>query len=466
MASGPRLRRVLAGVAALAALAPALLDSAAAQSLIRDTEIEETLREDAEPIFRAAGLNPADVKIHIVGDKELNAFVSQGQQMFLHTGLIIETENPNQLRGVIAHETGHMASGHLARSGEMMKAGMRPFLLTMGLGIVAALSGSPEGAAVLMASSGQFATLNALKHSRSQEGSADQAAASYLERAGMSGKGLVEFFDNFRFQEVFSEARRYAYFRAHPLSSERITALRGRVERSSKYQVTDTPEDLAEHAVMKAKLDAFLNPPAQTYVKYKEKDPSYPARYARAIAYYRASETTHALRAIDALLVEQPNNPYLHELKGQVLFENGRVAESEAPHRRSVELKPDALLLRVNLGRTLVALEDPKRAEEALAELNRVVSVESEMYEAWRLLAQVYDRKGEPGRARLASAEAHYALGDKRQARIFAMRAREQLDRNSPQRRRATDIVMASDPSDDDLRSLARDEGRSLTGGL
>ena len=453
----PGRLRLCALLGALA-VAPALLApvSASAQSLIRDTEIEEILRADADPVFRAAGLEPKDVKLHIVGDKELQAFVTQGQQMFLHTGMIQETENPNQLLGVIAHETGHMAGGHLARQGEMMRAGMRPMLLTMGLGLLSALAGEPGGAAALLASSGQFGMIDIMKHSRGNEGSADQAAVGYLERAGHSGKGLVEFFNNFRYQQVFSEARRYKYFQSHPLSADRIASLRGPVERQSNYAKVDSPEDLRDHAIMKAKLDAFLNPPAQTYVKYKEKDSSFPARYARAIAYYKASEPDRALKAIDALLQEQPNNPYLHELKGQVLFENGRVAESEAPHRRSVELKPNAPLLRVNLGRTLVALDDAKRTEEALAELNRVVTVDPDMYEAWRLLAQAYDRKGDAGRARLASAEAHFSVKDLKQAKIFAMRAREKLTADTPQWRRATDIVLASDPSDRELKDLAR----------
>jgi predicted Zn-dependent protease len=218
---------------------------------------------------------------------------------------------------------------------------------------------------------------------------------------------------------------------------------------------------MAKHALMKAKLDAFLNAPAHTFVKYKENDAAFPARYARAIAYYRASEADRALKAIDVLLQEQPNNPYLHELKGQVLFENGRIKESEAPHRRSVELKPDAPLLRVNLGRTLVGLEDGKRTDEAITELNRAIAAEGDMYEAWRLLAQAYDRKGEGGQARLASAEAHFAVKDLKQAKVFAMRAREQLTRDTPQWRRATDIVMASEPTDADLRALGQDARRS-----
>jgi len=468
MSFRPRFRRLVAG-AAVAILAATGALAGAAQAQVRDTEIEAILRADLDPLIEAAGLVPADIRLLLINDKELNAFattgrnlgMSSGSVIGINTGTILEAESPDQLAGVLAHEVGHVSAGHMARQGEMMRAGMRPFLLTMGLGIAAALAGSPEGAAALLASSSQFAAMDILKHSRAQEGSADQAAVRFLDKAGRSGSGLVEFFEKFRYQEVFSEARRYEYFRGHPLSAERINALRARVARQPNFDKKPSEQDLADHRLMQAKIDAFLNPPAHTFVKYKEKDASFPARYARAIAYYRASQATHALRAIDALLAEQPDNPYLHELKGQVLFENGKVADSEAPHRRSVELKPDAPLLRANLGRTLVALEDEKRVDEAVAELTRAVAAESDMYEAWRLLAQAYDRKGEPGRARLASAEAHFAVGDKKQAKVFAMRARDQLERNSPQRRRATDIVMASDPTDQDLKDVARDESRS-----
>ena len=452
-------RRVVRGItsslSALALAAGVFVSSVAqAQSLIRDTEIEEILHEQADPIFAAAGLEPKDVEIILVNDKELNAFATQGQIIGLHTGLILETKTPNELNGVIAHEAGHLSGGHTVRGGEMMRAGLKPFLLTMGLGLMAALAGEGGAAAGLLASSGQFGALGAMGYSRVQEGAADQAGAGFLEKSGHSGKGLVDFFDNFRYQEVFSEARRYAYFRSHPLSSDRIARLRGRVEKSEHFAKSDSPEALAKHALMKAKLDAFLNPPAYSYVKYKESDTSFPARYARAIAYYRATEPDRALKAIDALIAEQPNNPYLWELKGQVLFEHGRIKEAEAPHRKSVELKPAAPLLRVNLAQTLLALDNGKRAPEAIAELDRALVLENDNSFAWRLLSQAYDAQNEPGRARLAAAEAHFALRDDEQARIFAMRAREKLEPGSPQWQRATDIVLASDPSKDDLEAL------------
>src|SRR4051794_19398133 len=182
------------------------------ETLIRDTEIEEILHKDADPILRAAGITPSTVQIALIGSKELNAFAGPGV-MGINTGLILQTKNPNQLQGVMAHETGHLAAGHSFRSGEMNRAGMRPFLLTMGLGVLAALAGSGDAAVGRMGSAGYFGPLGAMGYSREQEARADQAGATLLEKAGLSGRGLADFFDNFRYQEVFDEARRYAYFR-------------------------------------------------------------------------------------------------------------------------------------------------------------------------------------------------------------------------------------------------------------
>ena len=447
-------RIAMAAVAALSlALPPVPARAEDGVALIRDTEIEEILRKDSEPIFKAAGIDSTSIEILLIGGKDMQAFAGPGV-MGVYTGLILESENPNQLQGVIAHEVGHLAAGHSARSGEMTAAGMKPFLLTMGLGVLAALAGSGEGAAGLIGSASYFGTLGAMGYSREQESRADQAGAAMLERAGLSGKGLVEFFDNFRYQEVFQEARRFAYFRSHPLSSSRIETLRHRVEENAHYNTPDTPEALAEHSIMKAKLDGFLNPTV-AITKYTEKDTSYPARYARAIAYYQMKQPDQALKLIDALLAEQPDNPYLWELKGQVLFEFGRAKEAEMPQRKSVELKPDAPLLRINLGQTLIALDDDKKVEEGVGELRKALTQEHDNAAAWRILAQAYDKQGKEGLARLATGEYFFAVGDPQQARVFAMRAREKLDKDTPEWRRATDIVLTSKPSKDDLKDLA-----------
>jgi predicted Zn-dependent protease len=423
-------------------------------SIIRDTEIEEILHEDADPIFTAAGLDAKSVHLHLVEDRELNAFATQGLEMFVFSGLIVETKNPNELVGVMAHETGHIAGGHAFRSGDAGKAALAPFLLSLGLGILAAAAGHGDAAGALVYSGGYFAELSVLGYSREQESRADQAAVTFLERAHMSGRGLVDFFDEFRYQEVFSDEKKFPFFRDHPLSADRIEALRVRVQEQPHFGVVDSPEALAKHAIMVAKLKGFTQGVGQTLNDYPETDTSFPARYARAIAYYRATDTETALKAIDGLLKDYPNNPYLWELKGQVLFEVGRIEESEAPHRRSVELKPDAPLLRINLAQTLVAENQRKKLDEAVVHLQRALSVEPDDALAWRILSEAYDARGDAGLARLATAEQNFYLGQMNDARSFAVRAREFLHKDTPEWRRATDIILATHPTKEQAKDL------------
>jgi predicted Zn-dependent protease len=453
-----RLKTAIAAVAVAgmvaSPVAPAFAQGDPGVSIIRDTEIEEILHEDADPIFQAAGLDPKAVQIHIIEDPQLNAFSAGGQQLFLNTGLILETKYPNQLIGVMAHETGHIAGGHIARSGAMGRAAMAPMLISIGLGILAALAGAPDAAAALVFNSTYFGELSVLGYSREQESRADQAAATYLEKAGMSGRGLVEFFDNFRYQEVFDDERKFPFFRDHPLTDDRIEALATRVEQQPHYGAVDTPEAIARHAVMKAKLEGFLDGEGQVLQDFPETDTSFPARYARAIALYRQTETEPALKAIDALIADQPNNPYLWELKGQVLFEAGRAKEAEAPHQRSVELKPDAPLLRINLGQALIAENEPAKLDESVVQIRRALGQEPDNALAWRLLSEAYDAKGDPGMARLAAAEQNFYLGQLLEARTFAVHARELLKKDSPEWRRATDIILASKPTPAQLKEL------------
>lgn len=446
----------------LAALSAALIWAATpvlaqAQSLIRDTEIEMTIREGADPILEAAGLAPDDVTIMLINDASLNAFATQGLRMGFNTGLIMEADTPNQFLGVLAHEAGHLAGGHTIRN-DLQRAGMRPFLLTMGLGVLAALAGAPDAGALLIGSSGYFGTLGAMTYSRSQEAAADQAAVTYLETAGVSGQGLVDFFNEFRYQELFSEERRFPFFRSHPLSSDRIAGLRRRVLEQPHHDVVDSEEALFRHRVMQAKLYAFLNAPAYTLQRYPESDTSFEARYARAIAAYRAAHTEDALRQIDTLLEESPENAFLWELKGQVLFEAGRPAEAETAHRRSVELLPEAGLLRLNLAQAIIAEERPDRLDEAVAELHRSLAYERDNPFAYLLMSQAYGAMGDDGQARLAQAEYHFSIEEMEDAQRAAVFARARLEPGTAPYRRAVDIILATGASMQDIDELDRSQ--------
>ena len=445
----------LVGATAAAGLMLTAAAPASAQSAIRDTEIETIIHDWADPVFTGMGLEPSEVEILLINDEDLNAFATRGRIMGLNTGLILKTRNPNELLGVIAHEAGHIRNRHTLRDGAQ-DAGMQPMLMTMALGALAIAAGAPDAGAVLLGNSQYFGTLSALRYMTHQEGEADNTGARALEAAGESGRGLVSFFENFRSQEVFSDARRYPYFRSHPLSSDRIENLRRFVAEQPHYDHRDSPERMAQHALIVAKIHAFMDHPRDTYRAYPETDVSLPGRYARAIAWYRDGQTDRALAAVDALLTEQPENPYFWELKGQILFEEGRPEEAIGAHQRSVEIKPDAPLLRINLAHALIETRDPARLDAAVNHLKRATALEKDNSMAWRLLGQAYASQGKEGEARLASAEMYFAAGAQQQATQFALRARDMLDPGSDEWTRAMDIVFASGATQEDVDDLDR----------
>jgi predicted Zn-dependent protease len=467
----------LLGAAAAAGLMLAAAAPASAQGAIRDTEIEAIIHEWADPVFTGMGLEPSEIEILLINDKDLNAFATRGRIMGLNTGLILTTCTPNELLGVIAHEAGHIKQRHTLRDGAQ-NAGMQPMLMTMALGALAIAAGAPDAGAVLLGNSQYFGTLSALAYLKEQESQADIAGARALEAAGLSGRGLVSFFENFRSQELFSEARRFPYFRSHPISSDRIGDLRRLVGEQPSYGRMDSPEQLARHLLIVAKIHAFMDDPRETLREYSETPsplseptmglperclPSYadvdkvlPARYARAIAWYRDGQTDRALSAVDALLAEQPQNPYFWELKGQILFEEGRPEEAIGAHQRSVDILPNAPLLRINLGHALIETRDPARLETAIDHLKRASALESDNSMGWRLLAQAYASQGKEGEARLASAEMYFAIGAEREATQFALRARDMLDPGSAEWTRAMDIVFASGATQDDVDDVDR----------
>jgi predicted Zn-dependent protease len=415
--------------------------SASAQGLIRDTEIEMMLREYTDPFLESAGLVPADVGLYIIADPEINAFVTGGQNIFIHTGMIMEAETPLQVQGVLAHETGHIAGAHLARTGEAMNQAAIPMFATLGLGVIAALAGEGQAGAALMASSQQFGALQFFSYTRTQESSADQAALRYLNDTHTSPRGLMDFFERFRYQETFSPARRYPYFRTHPLSSARVTALREGVANSPYTDDPVDPEEQARLERLQAKIYGFMAEPGHVFYRYPESDQSLPARYARAVAFYRDARMDRAREEIESLIAEEPDNPFFYELYGQMLFESGHADESIQYHQRSVELMPQAPLLRLNLAMSEIAADDDSLLEDAARNLNVTLDIEPDNAFAWYQMSIVHERQGETALAQLAIAEQAYASGNNGRAMQFAVRAAPQLERGTPDWHRANELI-------------------------
>jgi len=322
-----------------------------------------------------------------------------------------------------------------------MGQAMGPMLISIGLGVLAMAAGAPQAGAALIAGSQQFAMSNFVRHTQVQESAADQAGADFLERSGQSGRGLITFFNRNMRPYEFMTRRMPPYMMTHPYSSDRVEALRRRVETGEHRETVDTPDNLRRFHFMQAKLVGFIQSQGQTLARYPLRDTSEPARYARAVAYYRVSDLPRARTELDALIAADPANPYYQELMGQILFENGRAEESIAYHRRSLELLPNQPLLQVNLARALVAAHEREGADEAISILSEVVVREPDNAFAWRELAQARDLRGEQGLAELASAEQNFAIGDYSSALNFAERARRTLPRNTPSYQRANDIV-------------------------
>jgi predicted Zn-dependent protease len=423
--------------------------------IIRDSETEQLLREYTAPILRAAGLAQQNVRVVIINDRAFNAFVADGRRIFVNVGALMESRTPNQVIGVFAHESGHIAGGHLARLRDELANAQTSSIIAMLVGVGAMVAGSRGGGSGNASQIGMAAALgpqsmiqrSVLGYVRAQEEQADKAGVKFLNATGQSAKGMYETFKRFAEQVLVSAQYTDPYLQTHPMPKERVAALEELVKGSPYWEKKDAPELQLRHDLMRAKLSGFIERPETVTRRYPPSDTSLPARYARAIAAYRHADLRDAIAQIDGLIAVQPSNPYFYELKGQALMENGRAADAIGPLRRAVALAPDAVLIRVMLGQALVATNDTKFAEEAIPFLRTAMTREPDLPDVYSQLAMAYGRKGEYAEADLASAQAAFARGDIKTAKELAARAKTRFPTGSPGWVRADDIVTSKMPA-------------------
>ena len=452
--NAPTLRLPAVCVAAISLIAASLWSlgaQAQGRNIIRDAEIENTIRAYSTPLFQSAGLSPSAVDIILIDDPSLNAFVAGGQNIFIHTGLLMRAENAEQVIGVIAHETGHIVGGHIAARVNEARQASTNLLVTYLLGIGAAIAtGRGEIAAATVSGGSDIILKDILSYTRGQEQAADQAAVRLLRATEQSPEGLLEFMEILGGQEALLAVNQDPYLRTHPVTSERISFLRKALE-DSPYRSEPTPPELEQlHARTRAKLIGFLEPQSQVFRTYPRDDTSLEARYAHAIAYYRTGNLERALPLVNGLLAEHPDDPYFHELKGQMLFEGGRLEEALPDLETAARLLPDAPQIKLLLARVLIELNEPQRDQEALDHLRKVVQAEPDNAFAWRLAATAYGRQGDKGMLSLAMAEAALARGQYPEARAHSKRALDILPSGSPSWLRADDVFNASQRAADD----------------
>lgn len=413
-------------------------------SVLRDAETELLFRDLSRPLIQAAGLDPNHVKVVLLNSTEINAFVATGQNVYLYSGLILQADDVNQIQGVVAHELGHVAGGHVIRLERGTSEATGITIATMILGALAIAAGAGDaGLGIMMA--GQRAALGRfLAFSRTQESSADAAGASYLSKAGISGKGLLETygkFQNMEYRLAIYEAD--SYDRTHPLSRERIQTLGETLKTDPAWNRPADPDLEERFQRVKAKLYGFVNP-KQAVIKYPESDKSLPAHYARAYAYHVGGYPEKALAEANALLAADPADPFFLELKGQILLESGRPADAIAPLREATALSGNSPLIAAMLGHALISTEKRENFAEAKQVLKSAVGRDNANPFAWYQLGIIYDQEGDISRAALATAERSNLEGEPKRALASARMAMKGIPTGTPDYLRAQDIAMVS----------------------
>lgn len=442
------LKRILPFATALALVltsvsAPARADT---MGLIRDEEIEQTLRSFSAPVLIQAGLTPASVRFVLVNRNDINAFVAGGQNIFLFTGLILRTANPEELVGVIAHETGHIANGDLIRIKTEAKNISIQVMAAILLGMAAAAgTGTGEVGAAVMSAAGSVGERQMLRHSRMQETAADQSGVAYLMAAQLPVDGMKTFMQKLQDQELLPESQQNEYVRTHPLTSDRVSYLEGAAERAAKRNYTVPDGWREKHQRIVAKLKGFLFPDQAL----SDKGTDVAARYGRVIGLYRKGRLDEAQKQLAPLIKEEPKNPYFHELAGQMLFEHGRIQESLAPYAKAAELAPRSGLIRTAYGHALMeskpdAKQVAGRLEEAVRQFQLALRTEPQNIQTHHLLAMAYGKQGKNGLSRLHLAEEQLLKGKTDYAIREAKLAQAALPKNSASWIRAADILEAA----------------------
>jgi predicted Zn-dependent protease len=448
---GPAARAVAlaAAVAIATANIPACAQtgSSAGIPMIRDAEIEQLLRDYTAPIFRVAGLAQQNVQVVIINENVFNAFVMDAHRIFIFTGALKQAKTPNELIGVLAHETGHIVGGHLSKMRQELANAQTAAIVAMLLGAGAMVAGAKSnsidmgnvGAAVLSAPQ-SYLQHSLLAYQRAQEEQADRAGVRFLTMTGQSAKGMYDTFKRFADEMMFTAAYIDPYVQNHPMPAERMAAL-AELVKTPYWNKKDPPELQFRHDMMRAKLYGFTERAESVLRRYPLSDTSLPARYARAIVAYRFGNLRSAITQIDGLIAAMPKYPYFYELEGQALLENGHPMEAIAPLRRAVELAPSPALIQILLGQALIATNNPKMTKEAIPLLRAALAKEPESGDAYEQLAMAYGHTGDLADADLASAQAAFARGDNKTARELAARAKTRFPIGSPGWVKADDIV-------------------------
>jgi predicted Zn-dependent protease len=453
-----RMKR-LAALFALLCLTSFAARPALAQSILRDAETEALLADMSRPIIIAAGLSPNNVRVVLINDPSINAFVAGGQIVYVHSGLIDAADTANEVQGVIAHEIGHIVGGHAVFQNDGGYTNIS--ILSLLLGAAAMAAGAGEAGTGLLMMGQRAAIGKYLAFSRVQESSADAAGVRFINGAGISGKGMLSFFD-----KLTAQMHRYGYYssnpevdpfaQTHPMSADRVQNLKADLQSAPSWGKPIDPKIEQRFKRVQAKLRGYVSEPETTLRRYPASDQSAPAHYARAYAYHKSGYPDQAAAETEALVKTAPDDPYFLELEGQILLESGKPAEAIAPLREATRRSNNQPLIAATFGHALLATEDKANLAEAEGVLRQAVARDKENPFAWMQLGTVYERKGDEPRTALATAERAHLMGDMRTALVSARSAMANLPQGSTDWVRAQDISMVAQNAMDEEKRRRR----------
>lgn len=407
---------------------------AMALSVIRDTEIEDTVTKWVQSIFKAANLPPENAEVVFINDPSINAFVAGGQTIFVHTGLFTNATSLDDVIFVLSHETGHIVGGHITRGMTALENAQAATLVSTILGgVLAVISGRPDAGIAVMIGSQSSAIGQFLTYRQTEESSADRTAVDIMKKLGYSMQGFTNIMKNLRRLELLNDESENSYLRTHPMTQNRIRDLDRFTQNAPAVK-----KSLAFDRV-KAKLIGFMEKPQDVLIHYKGN--TFVDRYARAIAFYRQHNLDKSFQLLDALIKENPNDAYLYELKGQFSLEKGLIDQAIHNYEHANKLAPGKALIELSLAQSYLEKKDKKLAEKALPILRQTTLSEPDLALAWRLMATAYNLLDKNAEAEYAMVEYERTSDKLPAAQKRAKKLLEKFNKNNPYYQRLQDII-------------------------
>jgi predicted Zn-dependent protease len=174
---------------------------------IKDIKIVEPIQQMVQELCSENKIAASSINVHVVDNKEINAFAMPGRHLVVHTGLIEFADKQEEIAGVIAHEIAHIESGHVVK-----KLGKE-----IGLSILMNLTLGDIGGEVVR---NALSTITSTAYDRSLEKEADLKAVDYMVAAKMNPTYLASFLEKLDKQSQTPEVLQWVS--THPDSKERV----------------------------------------------------------------------------------------------------------------------------------------------------------------------------------------------------------------------------------------------------